>query len=370
VRLQRFEIRGFRNLAPQTLMVPAGVIAVIGDNGVGKTNLLEAVTIFGNLQSFRPGAPANWFRHGAAEFILAGAVDRDGSEVELRQEARVGRTVQRRLWRGARRLGAAEFLDLFPVAALSSHDRQIVWGGPDERRKLLDRIAFYAQPASLGILQRYRRALRQRNALLTGGGRSEAFEAFEADLAALGAKVIEARVAAVAELERTIEAELQALGWSLARPNLRYHCPDGLAPTDPATLGARMRAEYARRRREEKARGHTMVGPHRHDLTLTVAGSPAQEVLSAGQGKLMATAFRLAAVAVFERARGRMPLVVFDDVDAEFDARVLDRVFARLGQARQCFVSSAHEQMVVGRVPVAEVWRIADGRVVTAGRGE
>ncbi|MEW6338243.1 MAG: DNA replication/repair protein RecF [Acidobacteriota bacterium] len=370
MRLRRFETRGFRNLAPQTLTVPGGVIAVIGDNGVGKTNLLEAITVFGNLQSFRPGAPTNWVRHGSGDFVLAGTVDRDGSEVELRQEARVGRAVHRRLWRGARRLGSAEFLDLFPVAALSSHDRQIVWGGPDERRKLLDRMAFYAQPASLGILQRYRRALRQRNALLTGGGRPEAFEAFEADLSALGARVVEARLGAVAELERSLESELRGLGWSLARPNLRYHCPDGLAPADPATLAARLRAEYARRRREEKARGHTMVGPHRHDLALTVTGSPAREVLSAGQGKLMATAFRLAAVALFERARGRMPLVVFDDVDAEFDAGVLDRVFARLGRARQCFVSSAHEQMVLGRVPVAEVWRIADGRVVTAARGE
>lgn len=352
------------------MTVPAGVIAVIGDNGVGKTNLLEAVTIFGNLQSFRPGAPANWFRHGASEFVLAGTVDRDGSEVDVRQEARIGRAVQRRLWRGARRLGAAEYLDLFPVAALSSHDRQIVWGGPDERRKLLDRIAFYARPSSLGVLQRYRRVVRQRNVLLATGGGADAFEAFEADLAGLGAKVVEVRLAAVAELERTLEGELHALGWSLARPNLRYHCPDGLAPADPATLAARLRAEYARRRREEKARGHTMVGPHRHDLALTIAGSPAQEVLSAGQGKLMATALRLAAVAVFERARGRMPLVVFDDVDAEFDAGVLHRVFARLGQARQCFVSSAHEQMVVGRVPVTEVWRIAEGRVVTAARGE
>jgi hypothetical protein len=88
-----------------------------------------------------------------------------------------------------------------------------------------------------------------------------------------------------------------------------------------------------------------------------VAGSPARETLSAGQGKLLATAFRLAAMAVFEQVRGRIPAVVFDDVDAELDGTVLQRVFARLKGAGQALLSSAHEEMVL---PGCLTRRLAD----------
>ncbi|MGE5236453.1 MAG: DNA replication/repair protein RecF [Acidobacteriota bacterium] len=368
--LRQIVVQGFRNLTPQEIAIPEGVVAVVGDNGAGKTNLLEAVAVLGNLLSFRPGPPTSWVQRDGPGFTLAGVVSREGTEVELRQEARRARSLIRALFRGSRRLGAAEYLGLCPVAVLSSHDRQLVWGPPEERRRFLDRIAFFLHPATLAVAQRYRRALRQRNALLGGGGHDEALDAFEHDLALLGARLVELRGEALAILERLIDDELAALGWGLSRPNLRYDSPEGFAPSDAATLATRMRAELTRRRREDRARGHTSVGPHRHDLAISVAGAPAREVLSAGQGKLLATACKLAAVTVVERMRGRVPTVVFDDVDAELDARVLERVLARLSGTGQVLISSAHEEMLLARVPAATVWRVREGNVETpAGEG-
>ena len=166
----RLTVSGFRNLAPQQLDVGPGLTAVVGANGSGKTNLLEAVAVLGNLASFRPGPSAAWIRHGADAFALAGVLDRGGIEVEIRQDVRHAGTLARALFRGARRLGAAEYLDLFPVATLSGYDRALVWGAPEDRRRFLDRLCFQIRPEALPTLQRYRRALRHRNALLTRWG--------------------------------------------------------------------------------------------------------------------------------------------------------------------------------------------------------
>ena len=336
---------------------------VVGANGAGKTSLLEAVAVFGNLQSFRPGPPSSWVQHGSGGFVLTGQVVRGGATVELKQEGRLARTVLRRLHRGGRRLNAAEYLDIFPVGVLSSHDRQLIWGPPEGRRRLIDRVAFFLHPETLPVLQAYRRTLRQRNALLERGGREAMFDAFEQELSLLGARLVDLRGRAIAALEEVLPVELAGLGWALSRPNLRYDAPDGLAPTDTTGTAGWLRVQLARTRGRDRARGATAVGPHRHDLAISVAGSPARETLSAGQGKLLATAFRLAAMAVFERARGRIPAMIFDDVDAELDGAVLERVLARLSGAGQALLSSAHEEMILPRVPWASVWRMQAGLV-------
>ena len=331
--------------------------------------MLEALAVLGNLTSFRPGPASSWIRHGARGFALAADFERSGATVEVRHEIQVRGHLARSLFRGARRLGAAEYLDLLPVATLSGHDRTLIWGAPEDRRRFLDRLCFQLRPEALPVLQRYRRALRQRNALLGRGARAEEFEAFEKDLAQLGAQVVNARLVAVAGLERLLGDELEVLGWSIGRPILRYTSPDGVAVAEPATLAARLRAALAASRRLERGRGHTAVGPHRHDLQLTVHGVPAREILSAGQGKLLATGLKLAAMALVGVERGRTPVVVFDDVDAELDAEVLRRVIARLERVGQALLSSAHEEMMLPRLTQGAVWRMSGGtaEVVAAG---
>jgi DNA replication and repair protein RecF len=367
--LLHLELRGFRNLAPLDVDVPSGVVLLLGPNGAGKSNLLEAVTVLGNLLSFRPGPSAAWVQRGAEGFAISGRVERSGASVEIGQTGRVGKTLLRTLHRGARRLDAAEYLEVFPVAVLSSHDRQLVWGSPEDRRRFLDRFAFQLHPETLLVLQRYRRALRQRNAALVAEAADEQAAAFEHDLAHLGARLTHLRLQALAELEPALQGELSELGWSLSRLNLRYHCPDGELAGDPVTTSARLAARLARMRRAERARGHTMVGPHRHDLQLAVSGQPARDVVSAGQGKLLATALKLAALAATARVRGVQPTVVFDDVDAELDAGVLHRVLARLATGRQLLLSSAHDEMVVPRVRADAVWHLAGGVLTPAGAG-
>jgi DNA replication and repair protein RecF len=365
--LLKLTIRGFRNLQPLELAVPPGAVLVLGPNGAGKSNLLEAVAVLGNLVSFRHAPPSAWVQRGGDGFALEATIERSGSPVQIGQSGRLAGRLLRSLHRGGRRLDAAEYLDLFPVATFSADDRQLVWGPPEERRRFLDRLAFQLHPETLPVLQRYRRALRQRNAILQGAAAEDQLTAFERDLSLLGARLSHLRLQVIAELEPALQEELGALAWSLPRLNLRYHYPDGELAGDPATSAARIAARLAKLRRAERTRGHTMVGPHRHDLQLAVSGQPARDTVSAGQGKLLATALKLAALRVVTRVRQMAPTVIFDDIDAELDADVLARVVARLSAARQLLLSSAHAELVARLVRADAIWQVANGVLTPAG---
>lgn len=368
--LRALTVIGFRNLRAQELAVPRPLVAVLGANGAGKTSLLEAVAVLGNLASFRAASPLSWVQHGATGFKLAGVIPRGNSQVDLAVTARAGRRLHRQLFRGGRRLVAAEYLSLFPVTALSSADRMLVWGGPEERRRFLDRLSFYVRPETYLVLQSYRQTLRQRNAGLQRGASEGELEAFEHNLALLGSRLLELRLAALVPLEDAFLQELEALEWSLSRPILRYNDTDGATPGSPGEVAGRLRLALARSRRRERARAHTLVGPHRHDVEIVLDGAPARDVVSAGQGKLLATALKLAAMAVVERMRSQVPMVVFDDVDAELDAGALARVLRRVGDRGAAIVSSAHEAMIAPCLADAAVWRISGGLVDGARRCE
>lgn len=365
--LQTLFQRGFRNLSPLEVGLPSGMVAVVGPNGAGKTSLLESVAVLGNLTSFRPGVPAEWIQRGAQGFELAGDLVRGTTVVRLVQRLAERPGAVRQLFRGSRKLGSGEYLTLCPVAAFSSHDRVLIAGGPQDRRRFLDRLAFHLHPETLLISQRYRRALAQRNALLRGNGADSELEAFESDLAFLGGRLMLLRRRVVAGLQPLLTAELAALSPSLSRPYVRYNAGDEAGEGDATAVTARLRGLLERARRRDRKAGLTRVGPHRHDLEVTVQGLPARTTLSAGQVKVLATALKFAALDMIAHARGEVPTVVFDDVDAELDGGVLVRVLKRLASCPQALISTAHEEVVVPRLADAALWRMETGAIQANG---
>lgn len=344
-----------------------GRTCVVGANGSGKTALLEAVSVLGNLVSFRSQQPTDWIQRGSSGFTLEGRIAGRIAVTIIRQRLDASAGSNRILHRGDRRVTSTQYLSILPIASFSSHDKQLLTGPPQIRRRFLDRLAFYLHPETYDIVQRYRKLLKQRNALLRIDGNDAQLDAFERDLAFLGARLSLLRMEVVRRLEVFLRGELENVSWSAARPVLRYNIPDGMDGADVPAAAASLSRILQRGRRRERHVGVTLAGPHRHDLEVAVHGVPARATLSAGQGKLLVTALKLAAMEVVARVRGEVPTVVFDDVDAELDGGALLRLLERLSTCPQVLFSSAHEEMVLPRLKTDSFWRMEAGEVRSAG---
>jgi DNA replication and repair protein RecF len=343
VHLVDISTDGFRNLRPGTIAWGPQSNILVGGNGEGKTNCLEAVTVLGNLRSFRAGSMGSIVAHGADQFRLEGRVETTTGVVRLGQRVDPGPPVRRELSINGRSATVPEYLRVLPLVALSGGDRELVSGGPAERRAFLDRFTFLLEDAHFEELRRYRRGLRQRNAALVGGAGDDEMTAWEGRLAAAGAGVVHRRGRTCIRLVAGFDAIYRELrGEGFPDIELRYR---GEAELEPARNVSEVEEYYRKRYNETRARdrrtGFTGEGPHRHDLGLRVNGRAVRHVLSSGQIKVVAAALRLASLKQVEEERGEVLPVIIDDVDSELDTAVLVRLIDHLAGRRQLFLSSA-----------------------------
>ncbi len=335
----------FRNLHVEGLQFKAGANIVLGLNGVGKTNLLEAIAVLGNLRSFRSSSLHRAVRHGKSDFRLVGTIKSAEGTHQLEQIVEAGPPIRRRLRVDGSDVNVGQYLQFFPVVAISGADHELVGGGPESRRALLDRFVFLVRPSHLEDLRSYRRSIRQRNAALTTGAGNEEIEAWEKPLAAAAACVVIARAqgaALLADYFSDIYQKLRGEDFPAIEPSYR---------TEPwlDLSGGRQKVEdlYQQRYNETRARdrlaGFTGDGPHRHDLSLRAAGRSIRYVVSSGQAKVVAAALRLATLAHVEKERHEQFPVIVDDVDAELDGTALTRLVEHFGNERQIFLSSTND---------------------------
>lgn len=370
VHLVDIATEGFRNLRPGTVEWSPLANLLVGGNGQGKTNSLEAVTVLGNLRSFRGGSMRSIVAHGADTFRLEGRVETVSGVVRIGQRVDPGPPVRRELTINGADASPPEYLRVLPVCALSGDDRALVIGGPGERRAFLDRLAFLLEEQHFDELRRYRRALRQRNAALVGGAADDEMAAWEARLAAAGAAVVHRRARTCARLMAGFEGVYRELrGDDFPEISLHYR---GEAAVETAENVNQVEEYYQKRYNETRARdrrtGFTGEGPHRHDLGLRANGRAVRHVLSSGQIKVVAAALRLASLKHVEEDRGEVLPVIIDDVDSELDARVLGRLIDHLSGRRQLFFSSADRARLTASALGSSRFEVRQGAVLkTAG---
>ncbi len=347
MQLTDLAVRDFRNLAEHEFGFADATNVILGANGAGKTSLLEAVVVLGNLRSFRTPSLRRAVRHGQGSFRLAGSMSTAGRLRRLELLVEVGQSIVRTHRVDGATVPVEQFLQLFPVFAITAQDRELVIGSPEGRRAFLDRFVFLLQPTHIDRLRSYRQLNRQRNAALVGGADGAEIRAWEEPLAATAAAIVEARQRGVAVLAESFSEVWQTMsGERSPKVALEYRSETWKSP--PKSL-KKLEDLYRRRYNETRTRdrqmGFTVDGPHRHDLSIKTDGRSVRYVLSSGQAKGVAAALRIASLRQVERERKeRFPIVV-DDVDAELDDTALTHLVQSLGGERQLFLSSTSEEV-------------------------
>ncbi len=375
--LRELRLRNFRNFEDVHLVFPAAGAAIIGDNGSGKTNLLEAVYYLEIFRSFRGAADDQLVRFGAEAFHIRGlfhdpAADREleitaAYELKTRtKRVRIDGVEQDRLGDAIGRVAAVVF---------SPSDVELVSGSPGERRRYLDIVLSLSTPGYLEALQRYRHALRQRNAVLRGFADERVTSAFEPALIAAGAILMTARAQWVNEHADRFASFYAEIGGGAAA-EMRYRSDVRVdAEIDHATASEAFQVALTRVARRERERRVTLAGPHRDDLSFLM-GTPdgdvdLREFGSGGQLRTGAVALRLVEAVTIRGARARQPVMLLDDVFAELDpgrSRRIVQLF-REGRRGQVIMTAPKETDVElapfdDAVSAPARWGIAAGRVL------
>jgi DNA replication and repair protein RecF len=348
MRVERLEVVDFRNHDGAAVELPAGVSVLVGPNGVGKTNLLEAVGYLATLGSHRVGQDASLIRAGAASAVIRAAVQRAGRRLLVDLELRQGTGVRGRV-NGAPVPRARDLLGVVRATVFAPEDLGLVRGDPEERRRFLDTLATQRLPRYHGSRQDYDRVLRQRNTLLrSAAGRLPAsglatLEVWDEKLAAAGAELWSERLRLVAALTPRVELAYQRLAGRDDLVEIAYvSSVAGAAPADPdpVKLAQALRERLAADRGREVERGLTLSGPHRDDLTLGLRGLPARTHASHGEAWSLALALRLGSHRLLAE-EGEEPVLLMDDVFAELDRQRRDRVAEAALAAEQSIVTAA-----------------------------
>ena len=357
----------YRSWTALELPLQPGSTALVGANGQGKTNLVEAIGYAATLSSHRVAADAPLVRAGAERAVVRARVERDGRSTLVELEVNPGRANRARLNR-APVPRAREVLGVLRTVLFAPEDLSLVRGDPSERRRFLDDLLVASAPRYAGVRADYDRVLKQRNALLktafaarrAGGGDLRTLDVWDAHLAKSGADLLGARLALVEALRPRVATAYRAVAvggegargtTALAyRSSLGDALPtiDGVPSRDRDLLSAALLSELARMRPAELERGTSLVGPHRDELVLELAGLPVKGYASHGESWSFALALRLASYELL-RADGGEPVLVLDDVFAELDEGRRDRLAALVAGAEQVLVTAA----VAGDVPEA-----------------
>lgn len=374
VFLQRLNLRNFRNFESEIVEFPERGAALIGDNGQGKTNLLEAIYYLEIFRSFRGARDEQLITFGREHFRVEGSLLGAGGGGEAVVAAGFAREGRRKKvsvdGREPERVGDA--IGRVGAIVFTASDVEIVSGGPAGRRRFLDIALSLAERGYLATLKRYRQIVAQRNELLREGARDSEVAAWSGGLAVEGGRISAARARWIAANRERFNHHYAAISGG-QEADLEY-APSVANPTGgdgvagDEAWAASLRQALQRQADRERRRGMSLVGPHRDDVHFWVDGSGERVEMrgygSAGQQRTAAIALRIVEAAALRDATGERPIVMLDDVFAELDPRRAERLVELFSGQEwgQVFVTSPKPTEIVIMESLGE-YRISDGGV-------
>jgi DNA replication and repair protein RecF len=348
--LVELTVANVRSIEAAHLAVPPGLTLIWGENGSGKTSLLEAIFLLGRGRSFRTRNSERLIRRGQDHLRAIGRVDRgDGRIDTLGFEATRAGVTARIAGRAAESL--AELSQAFAVQVIEPGVHKLVEEGGHRRRRWMDWAVFHVEPQFVDTWVRYTRTVKQRNAALRT--QPALASAFDPELARLGEQIAESRRRFIEQLQPYWRDTIAALSGL----DVQLHYSRGWGAD--ATLLDSLTASRAR----DEARHLTHSGPHRADVGVRMDGKPAREILSRGQQKLVAVAMTVAQLRLLKDLTGTTPTLLLDDPAAELDGERL-RCFIDQVLLLKCqlVVTSLTSESRLFGVPEA-TFNVAQGRV-------
>ncbi|MDE6627758.1 MAG: DNA replication and repair protein RecF [Muribaculaceae bacterium] len=317
--LNEIAITNFKNIADARLEFSQKVNCFLGNNGMGKSNLLDAIYYLSFCKSFSGLPDGSLIRRGEDFMTLRGAYLRRGVAEELTMGLMPGKRKSfKRRGKEYERLSA--HIGAFPLVMVAPADQELISGTGEERRRFMDQVIAQSDPIYLDHLIRYGKALMQRNKLLRDHVVDpNLYLAVEMAMERSAAYLQRARARWVEELTVIFERYYSGIAADGEIPSvgLRSHLsadPDGLVRLLDGT------------RRHDEAVGHTSVGPHRDDIELQLCGMPVRRAASQGQCKTYTIALRLAQYEFLRQAAGMKPLLLLDDIFDKLDATRVERL--------------------------------------------
>lgn len=347
MRLLSLSISDFRNLEVLEIAPSPRATIAVGQNGQGKTNLLEAIYFLATLKPLRADRLAHLVRFGASRAKVTGRFLLNGAEREISVQVSDG--IRQALVDGKKAQSLEDYFGGVSVVAFTPDDLQIVKGGPEGRRWFLDRAVFNRFPVFLKESRLYARALKSRNRLLKEGADLSYLEAYDETLAQSGARIWTRRMALLEELAPRATAAFD----QIARGGLsaRYqYSPSHIAldrSTAEADMAPLLRERLRARTIRDAERGFTSVGPHADDLDVSLGERDARSYASQGQQRALVLAWKIAEIENLQRTTGALPMLLLDDVSSELDPERNAYLMAYVSQSgAQVFLTTTSSSLV------------------------
>ncbi len=341
-RVLQLRVRDFRNLRELDLTPGARFNVISGDNGQGKSNLLETLDYLGTLRSFRGASADELVCDGATHAELFASIGGDVLPHEHR--IRLSREGTRREVQldGKRPRSRAQYVQAFPVVIFHPGDLELTTGPPEPRRSFLDHVLERLDETYASSLASYTRALGSRNRLLKSEApQVRAITAYDELLAAAGEVIGQARSALVSALAPRVTEVFRTISGEGPGVTLEYE-----PRVTPVVV--ELRAALAQNLEKDLARGFTGVGPHTDELLFRLSDHKARRYASQGQHRAIVLALKVAELLELEQRTGRTPILLLDDVSSELDAGRNRRFFGLLAQlGGQVFLTTTHPQLIL-----------------------
>ncbi|MBN2176287.1 MAG: DNA replication/repair protein RecF [Demequinaceae bacterium] len=378
MRLSRIQLTDFRSYSDLRIDLPPGMTTLLGANGAGKTNIVEAIRYLGTLSSHRVSTDASLVRAGESRGSVMGIVEKAGRSLAIEITIVIGGSNSARLNRAPVR--PREIAGILRTVVFSPEDIDLVKGEPGGRRRFLDDLCVTLSPVLAGDLADYERVVRQRGALLKAlrgkGSETSALEIWDEKLATLGARILRARIEAIRALVPYVSAAYADIDHTGTACSLRYgssvEVEAAFDSGQARGIEEALLEALAREGPRERERGVCLVGPHRDDVVLSIGDLPARGYASHGESWSAALALRLGTYSLLTATGGPdsgkdgEPVLILDDVFAELDGHRRAALAERASTAQQVVVTAA----VKADVPAAlggSVFMVDGGKVTIDG---